>query len=283
MSNSSYEKLLDKSANKHLGVESMWDAMAAQYNVSQNQQGMMDSQKIAEILHQKKCLMKNEVLDVGGGAGLYAIPFAGYAKQITITDISSNMLSYANENAKAAGFSNLKYIKLDWDKVNLKELGWEDHFDLVFSSMCPAIRAGEGIDKMIAASKNWCCINRIIQIKDSVSEKIEGLLNLSKEAETHYNRGKVPAIFNYLWENGYEPEIEYYEETTEKLLTVENSVNIYRKRFNKIAEEKKVNLRELIAGFAENNQLKVIRYKKQALLTGIFNLVMKQTEQPSCL
>lgn len=267
MSNSSFEKLLDITANMHPDVETLWDDMAAQYNFSQNQQGMMDSQRIAEILHQKKCLMKNEVLDIGGGAGLYAIPFAAYAKQITITDISSNMLSYANENANAAGFSNLKYIKLDWDKVNLKELGWENHFDLVFSSMCPAIRAGEGIDKMIAASKNWCCINRIIQINDSVSEKIEGLLNFSEEPGTHYNRGKVPAIFNYLWEKGYDPEIEYYEETTEKLLTVENAVNLYRKRFDKIAKEKKVNLSELIAGFAENNQLQVIRYKKHALLT----------------
>lgn len=262
---------IESPANQHLekqdDPEAMWDAMAAQYNVSQKEQGMMDSQKVAEILHHKKRLMNGEVLDVGGGAGLYAIPFAHYAKKVTITDISANMLFYAKENANAAGLDNLEYTKLDWDKVNLKDLGWENHFDLVFASMCPAIREGESINKMINASKNWCCINRIIKMKDSAAEKIAVLLKISERFEPHNNRERIQSLFNYLWEKGFAPELDYYEETSERFYTVDEAASHYERRFYKIAEERKINLRDVIAAMAENNRLQVIRYKKHCLLS----------------
>lgn len=247
--------------------EAIWDAMAENYNSSQNSQGMQDSCRVAEFMHQKKRLMNDEVLDVGGGAGLYAIPLAKYAKMVTITDISSNMLTYAKENADAAGLKNVNYIKLDWEKANLKELGWENRFDLVFASMCPAIREGGSIDKMMTASKNWCSINRIIKMKDSVAEKIVRKIKPSEQSESHNNREKTQRIFNYLWEKGYEPEMDYFEETTEKIFTVEEALIHYRKHFESISENQRINLKEIISDIAEGNTLKTVRYKKLALLS----------------
>lgn len=261
------EKLLNQKLENKVDVEAKWDTKAAQYNASQKRQGLKDSHKVAEVMHQKKRLKYDEVLDVGGGAGLYAIPFASYAKSVTITDISSNMLSYAQENASDAGLSNLEYVKLDWDGANPKELGWENRFDLVFASMCPAIRDGESIEKMMVASKNWCCVSRSITKKDSLSERIENRLNYSEPFDPHNNRKIIKDIFNYLWEKGYEPEVDYFEETIEKLYTVDEATERYGKHFKKIAQEQNEDLREIISVMAENNCLKVIKYKKLALVS----------------
>jgi SAM-dependent methyltransferase len=250
-----------------LDAETMWDAKAEHYHISQKRQGMKDSYQIAEMLHKKKQLMEGTVLDVGGGVGLYAIPFATYAKSVTITDLSAKMLAYAKENADDAGLCNLEFVKLDWDQANFKNLGWEKQFDLVFASMCPAIRDGESIDKMIAASKNWCCINRFIKMKDSVAERIEAILNYSEPFDPHNNRNRVQTIFNYLWEKGFEPEIDYFEETTETFHTLEEATKHYGRRFATVAENQHVDLREIISNLAENNRLKVLRNKKLALIS----------------
>lgn len=261
------EKLLSQKPESEVDTEAKWDAKAAQYNKSQKRQGLKDSYDVAELLHLKNQLIHGEVLDVGGGAGLYAIPFASYAKHVTITDISSNMLSFAKENAAEAGIHNLEYVKLDWEKASLKELDWEHHFDLVYASMCPAVKDGETLDKMIAASKKWCCVNRYIKMTDSLAETIENQLNYAEEFDPHNNRNRVQGIFNYLWEKGYEPEIEYYEETTEKLYTVDEAVKHYSKRFAEIAQKQNLDLEKIITDLAENNRLKVTKYKKLALVS----------------
>lgn len=267
MNFTSEEKLLNQKPDCEEDTEAKWDAKAAQYNKSQKRQGLKDSYDVAELMHQKKQLMHGAVLDVGGGAGLYAIPFASYAKNVTITDISSNMLSFAKENAAEAGLHNIEYVKLDWDQANLKEIGWESHYDLVFASMCPAIKDGESLNKMIGASKNWCCVNRYIKMKDSLAETIENRLNYTEEFDPHNNRNRVQGIFNYLWEKGYEPEIDYYEETTEKLYTVDEAVKHYGKRFDEIAKKQNIDLAEIITDLAENHRLKVTKFKKLALVS----------------
>lgn len=263
---------LEESARKQKAedcedAEKKWDDKAAMYNASQKRQGLDDSTKMAEMLHEKQRLMKGNVLDVGGGTGLYAIPFASYAKSVTITDLSANMLSYAKENALNAGLHNLEYVKLDWNQANLEELGWKNRFDLVYSAMCPAIRSGESIDQMITASKNWCCVNRFVKMKDSVAERIEEILHYSKPYDPHNNRQRVQEIFNDLWEKGYEPEIDYYEESTEKIYTVDEAAAYYGKRFNNIAQSMNKNLREIISDISENNHLTANKYKKLAFVS----------------
>ena len=264
---SSEASILNQQADDYYDAEKKWDVKAAQYNASQKRQGLDDSNKMAEMLHQKQRLMKGAVLDVGGGTGLYAIPFASYAKSVTVTDLSTNMLSYAKENAIDAGLNNLEYVKLDWNKANLEEMGWKNHFDLVYSAMCPAIRSGESVDKMIAASKNWCCVNRFVRMKDSATDSIEKISHYSKPYDPHNNRQRIQEIFNYLWEKGYEPEIDYYEETVEKLYTVDEAAAYYGKRFNDIAQSANKDLREIISDLSENNHLTVNRYKKLAFVS----------------
>lgn len=261
------EIALKQKSEISMDAEKKWDAKAAQYNASQKRQGLDDSYNVAEMLHQKRRLMNGAVLDVGGGTGLYAIPFARYSQSVTVTDLSANMLSFAKENAMESGLHNLEYIKLDWNKASLEELGWKDHYDLVYSAMCPAIRSGESIDKMIATSKNWCCVNRFVRMKDTAAERIAKILQYSKPYDPHNNRQRVQEIFNDLWEKGYEPEIDYYEETTEKTYTVDEALDYYGKRFNDIALSKNKELKTIISDLSENNYLTVNRYKKLAFVS----------------
>ena len=267
MNNNRDKKMRDQTLESKEELEKMWDHKAHRFNKNQYRQGQRLALKVKELLNHKRRLTNQEVLDVGGGTGLYAIPFASIAKNVTITDLSTNMLMYAKENADKENCRNLQFVKLDWKNANLKELQWENRFDLVYASMCPAIKSNESLEKMIAASKNWCCVNRIIETKDHVTEKLTTLLGPSNAYDPQNDRELTQTIFNYLWENGYEPELDYIKETTEKSYTIEEAVGHYGKSYAGLAQEQNVDLREVISSLGEYNQLKVLSHQKLALLS----------------
>lgn len=257
---------MNRDCENHVDAEARWDAKAEHYNASQNWQGIDDAKRVAEMLHETKGLLAGEILDVGGGTGLYAIPFAAYAKSVTVADLSAKMLAYAKENAENKGLYNLEYVKLDWDKADLKRLGWEHRFDLVFASMCPAVNSSEGLAKMTAASKKWCCVSRYIQMENSVSERLKKALNLPTHKDSHSNRHIVQNFFNDLWEKGFDPEIRYFEETTENVYSLDEAVQYYGERYYEAAKERNLNLRQILAEMAEDGRLQETRYKKLALI-----------------
>ncbi len=267
MNSNNDEKMRDQTLDSKEELEKMWDIKAHRFNKNQYRQNQRLAQKVKEHLHQKRRLTNHEVLDVGGGTGVYAIPFASIAKNVTITDLSTNMLTYAKENADKESCRNLQYVKLDWDNANPKELKWENRFDLVFASMCPAIKSNESIEKMIAASKNWCCVNRIIETKDHVTEKLTTILGPTNAYDPQNDRKLTQTIFNYLWEKGYEPELDYIEEKTEKSYTIDEAVGHYGKSYAGLAKAQNVDLRDVISSLGENNHVRVLSHQKLALLS----------------
>jgi len=111
------------------------------------------------------------------------------------------------------------------------------------------------MDKMISASKKYCFINQFIETKDYLSQAIEKALNISKSYDPHNDRDSVSRIFNYLWDLGYEPEISYLKEITEKTFSLEDAVKKYNDKFYAVISKNGYNLSEIILDISKSNQI----------------------------
>lgn len=103
-----------------------WDKL------SSTEEKDFDDEKINRALRMREIEsnlqgIKN-ILDIGGGTGVFSIPLAKKGYSVTHFDISQEMINKAKENAK--GIDNIKFIKGD-----AKDLGEfsDNEFDLVLN------------------------------------------------------------------------------------------------------------------------------------------------------
>lgn len=262
-----YEERLNRKQTLSNGAEACWDGRAESFSASQNKGGYQVANEVTSIFMAKGIVNEASVLDVGGGSGRYAIPFAKKAVKVTMTDISSNMLKFAKENAEKENLHNLDYVKVDWAVADLDKLGWNKKFDLVFASMCPATRRKDGIDKMIAASKGYCNINQLIVTTDNLMEHIKEVLGIKSAYDPHNDRDSVECIFNILWLQGYDPEIRYLKNDSSSEYTVDNAITRFAGRFSNTAKEKGMDIKKIIEDYSENGKITINSKSHLAMIT----------------
>ncbi|MBF4693020.1 class I SAM-dependent methyltransferase [Fusibacter ferrireducens] len=214
--------------------EERWDQRAFQFNRNQLSEIQVIPEAIVEYLGENFVDIET-VMDVGGGSGRYALLFGARMAHVLMTDISSNMLRYARENAEAQGLKNIEFSKLDWGK-HTEIVNLQAKFDLVFSSMCPATQSIEGVNKMMQFSKKYCAINQYILSTDSLKTFIQREMKdynqekgkkFERKRDPHNNREFVQKLFNDLWSRNFSPEIKLFSE--EK--NIEMTVNQAREKY----------------------------------------------------
>lgn len=60
------------------------------------------------------------VIDVGGGAGRYALPFALACKHVTVVDASPSMLKALEGSAREASIENVSRIEVSWEDAEVE-------------------------------------------------------------------------------------------------------------------------------------------------------------------
>lgn len=261
-----YEKMLHSVQKDDETIEAFWDARAKQFNMMQQNEKSNIVDQVIEVISKKKILLDAKVLDVGGGSGRYAIPFASRTEMVTVTDLSSNMLKLAEKNAEKAGLKNMQFKKMEWSNADIKSLGWEKKYDLVFSSMCPAVHSIEGLDNMCLASKGFCVLNQFITDTDSVSEYLSEALQIPKGNNPHNDRNSVQGFFNLLWMEGYEPEISYLRTKEEAEIGVLEAVSYYAGRYEKALKKHNTDIETLLQPLKRKNKIKMVKEKTLAMI-----------------
>ncbi|MGE1062505.1 class I SAM-dependent methyltransferase [Megasphaera paucivorans] len=222
----------------------------------QQETGEHDSTEgVIKKLIENGMLSGQRILDIGGGAGRYAIPFSKYAQDVTVTDISPRALAYARRYAERKGCQNIQYVVLDWDKINISTLGWDRYFDFVFASMCPAVRSRKGIDNMSAVSKGWCQINQLIYMEDTIFEKVKMQFPVQPGYDPHNDRAALQAFFNILWEQQFDPEVTYLHQSGCQSVSVDEVIPYYLRRLQENVSEQE--LRQFLTGYSEEGHLSV--------------------------
>ncbi len=125
---------LDKST-----VRKIYDKLAARYDFQHNLLTAGADQRARKILVKHTVQAGDRVLDCGAGTGsasLLAAASCGASGNVTLVDISENMLNEARKKMKKAGFDHL----CRYEKCDMTSLPFENcSFDVVLSafSLCP--------------------------------------------------------------------------------------------------------------------------------------------------
>jgi|GEM_PF-349331 len=154
-----------------------------------------------------------EVIDIGCGPGKYSAQFANTAAHVTALDLSDSMLSHAKASAESAGRRNVSFVSAPFQHVDPKEYGWEKKFDLVFSSLCPAVASYESLQKICSMSKGYC-FNRTFAYRnnDLLYDMHQAVIGSEKNAP--FNADSLICTLGILYLMGYFPSVRYMDTFT---------------------------------------------------------------------
>lgn len=234
-------------------AERQWDERADRFNEHQKkiQSGLF--LEVLRVLREKEFLTDAKILDIAGGSGRYAIPFAKEAREVVMTDISGKMLQHAENNAKEENLSNIRFEKADWADIDLNERSWHDSFDLVFASMSPPLRSDEGLRKMVRASRKHGFIHQIFVDTDSIVLFLEEQLGIRRDFDPHNDRPIIERFFRLLWEEGADPIVQYAEEASDTELSEATALETYG-GYEQRAMERGTDLRKLLQEYRKNRK-----------------------------
>ena len=176
---------------------------------------------IADYLRRHELLCKgHKVIDIGCGQGEYVAEFARTAGHATGADLSTKMLEYAELNARKCGVDNVSFVQCDFNEADVRALGWEKAFDLVFTCITPAFSGIKALEKINSMSRGWCFNNGWAYQNNNIGNRVKEALLAPGESD-----GKRPestySLFNILWLKGCRPSVEYYKEASEDLVKVD--------------------------------------------------------------
>ena len=198
----------------------MWDDSSSTYGDA-GVGGLRD--RIIGYLFENDIIREGDsVLDVGCGPGTYSKVFAERCSAVTCLDSSQKMLDRIME----AGMSNIRCVKGDWESFDTDE-----RFDVVFSSLCPALNRPDTLMKMESFSRRTCVYVSSMN-DDSGSIRTEIWRKLGKDYTLNGYNTEYP--FNHLREEGRNPELKVfedigpYEKSTEEVIEDEiRSISFY--------------------------------------------------------
>jgi SAM-dependent methyltransferase len=262
-----FKKLWCQSSEDVSEIQNYWNLRAEEFNNNVfRKEGDQIHSPIIDLLISKGMLKKDmEVLDIGCGPGKYSIEFCKEAKKVTGIDISPKMVQFAKENSKKIGATNVDFMLIPWNEIDLDKQNWTKKYDLVFASNCPGINNSKTLMKMVQASKGFCFIscfaNRTDKIKDEFNRVVLG------QSVNSRGTNKIYYIFNIHWQSGLYPEICYQDNKWESEWTLEKAIEVCSLQFGKNIEDGtplKEKAEKYLAKISENGIIKEITSSRLA-------------------
>ncbi len=260
-----FANILDSKGVVENGAASFWDMKAEDFHAGKRTYGTRLTEEVVGFLAAEGMLHgESAVLDVGAAYGRYALSFAAAAREVLATDVSSRMLDLCGRLAAEEGADNLSRRKHDWLQDETGDL--EKRFDLVFAAMCAPARTTAGLKKMMAASKKKCAVAQYTDIRDDLLEQLADEAGADLSQDPHRGKDIAWAIFNWLWLQGLEPRIAYFERPEDGTLSIDEAEARYRLSLGKTAHEKGLSLRSMLERRGEGGLVRTAGKTSLALI-----------------
>lgn len=179
-------------------IAAFWNEFAPDYVAAQNESSLAITTDLTAYLCQQQILPHAQVLDVGGGAGRFALPFAHVAQQVIINDISQRMLVYAQQKIKAAKLTNVTVNLGAWQQLALKP-----RVQVVFASMLPLEPTAVAAFSRLATK--YAVLNRAVVHRDSLTAEIQKLLTITPEYDPTDDAAIFTAYQQVVRQLGFQP------------------------------------------------------------------------------
>lgn len=179
-------------------IAAFWNDFAPDYVAAQNESRLGITTDLTAYLRQQQILPQTRVLDVGGGAGRFALPFAQVAQQVTINDISQRMLAYAQQKITAAKLTNVTTNLGPWQQLHLTSRP-----DVVFASMLPLAPTDLAAFSQLATK--YAVLNRAVSHQDSITTELHALFDLPPENDPTNDGAIFRAYQQTVQQLGFQP------------------------------------------------------------------------------
>jgi len=212
---------------------------------------------IAAFLRSRGLLnSKEKIIDIGCGPGRFVATFAKTAEHVIGFDLSPRMAEFGARYASEMGLKNVSFESGDFKSLDIDEKHWRGQFDLVFSSITPAISSLAETEKMIALSRAYCFNCAYVYAFDPIEEELFRDLHQTKPPRRWDGR-TFYAMLNLLWLRGYFPEVTYYKEFSEERILPDRSlaVRIAEKRLPDATEADLAKIQQYLAERAGSDGL----------------------------
>lgn len=224
-----------------------WDRVANSYlsDVLRNQdyyRGIVDF-----LLREGQLVEGDRVLDIGCGPGTFTLHFASIAQEVVALDTSAGMLAVLSDEVTRRGLCNIRTVLEDWTSFD------DDQYDLVFSSLSPAIHNPKTLLRMEELSRRSCVlITYSGPHHNSFDREMWGAI-----LEGYRTSGAFDAMypFNVLYQRGRNPNLRQfpYEFTVERPASEQLDQMIsYCSIFTEMDEDRVYRLRKLIDRYSMN-------------------------------
>lgn len=188
-----------------------WDQRAEAWEKERREKQKGDARVRSAVAYlEKQGLLQPDfhVADVGCGPGRFAVAFARRVRWVTGFDLSPRMIHYGLEYARREGVANLTLQALDFQTLEVEAAGLRRAFDLVFSSLTPAVHGQAGLEKMMDMSRAYCCNITHLYHRNSIcrqlQEEVFGIPPVSPWGGRWFY-----SLFNLLLLRGYLPQTSY--------------------------------------------------------------------------
>jgi SAM-dependent methyltransferase len=160
-----------------------------------------------------------DVADIGCGPGRFAVAFAREARHVLGIDISERMIQHGVVYAKRENLDNVSFRVLDFQTADIDTENLHGRFDLVFSSITPAIRGINGLEKMMRMSRKYCCNIMYIQSDNELERRIMREVFQRERSDPRAKHWQLfYSTFNALFLKGYYPEVTFHKRHLEKTI-----------------------------------------------------------------
>ena len=198
-------------------TKQLWDKRASEWEDFVAEEGVMKQVTEARISAAVRFLTNNgcltgdqDVIDIGCGPGRFVAEFAKTARWVTGTDLSAKMVEFGEAYCQKNGLENVTFTLCDFKEISVVEMGWEKKFDLVYSSMTPAMGSFSSLEKMIAMSRGYCCNSSCIFSGGTLEEELGKVLGEGLMRRPAWDGRGFYSLLNLVWLMGYFPYTDYY-------------------------------------------------------------------------
>lgn len=177
-----------------------WRSLAPMFRADPHRTDDEALNAIAELVSED-----STVLDVGGGAGRYAVPLAFRCSTVTVVDPSESMLAQLHEATEEAGQSNVEAVHSDWETAEVEAR------DVV---LCSHVVYGVADITPFIEKLNAHATQRVVLLSfvDSPQASVAPLWE-PVHGERRINLPALPELVNVLWEMDIYPDVQMLTST----------------------------------------------------------------------
>lgn len=146
------------------------------------------------------------VLDIGCGVGKYGTYLAELGCDVTLTDISGEMLRRASENM-AKYHTPWAVFRCDFNEATGGEPVFAEGFDLVISTMSPAVHDTATVQKMSRMSRGWCFLARFREWEQPFRNRLMQAMGIEPPRTLSDLEEDVSSMIRSVREAGYAPQV----------------------------------------------------------------------------